>query len=162
MIHTTVRRAVRTLAATSAVALLSLGAAGCGGLLGGGDEKPQPGSEQKQEQNEQPADKKADEGTSKESSSEKSEKDATDKESEGTGGSDKDTGGSDSASGSGKTPSAAGDVTEKDLTAAKERVVEFIKATAKVDGTKACSMVMDPTTKKPFTGKNLTSCAKGF
>ncbi|EWS82974.1 hypothetical protein BF93_06440 [Brachybacterium phenoliresistens] len=55
-------------------------------------------------------------------------------------------------------PAAGGEVTDEDLTAAKEQFVAFVGALGEQDAAKACGFMLDPSTGEPVSDANLETC----
>ena len=128
------RRTGRTITISLSAVALALGASACSG--GGSEQEKEDGQQQ-----EQPAADPAEE---------------TDQQPSDGGGSD---------AGGAEAPAATdggGDVTDEDLTAAADRVVEFLQTLDDSEWEKACSLALDPTTGKPAEGDALTQCAEGM
>lgn len=61
-----------------------------------------------------------------------------------------------------ETTAATGDVTAEDESAAKTRFIEFLTALGDEDYTTACSYMVNPTTKEPFSSGEQSACADGM
>lgn len=59
-------------------------------------------------------------------------------------------------------PAAGGEVTEEDLTAAKESFLGFLNAVGEGDYAAACGFMLDPTTNEPMSGEMQEGCASGL
>lgn len=59
-------------------------------------------------------------------------------------------------------PAAGGEVTEEDLTAAKDQFFGFMTALLDGDYEAACGFAIDPNTGEPISGDMQTSCAEGM
>lgn len=143
------RRTVRGAAAGLGALAVVAGAAACGGLTGGDDEKVD-GDDTAVEE-EQPA---AGEDASEEKVAEEGEEaadegqDAVESEQDSSGEDEEEDG-----------AAAGGEVSDADLDASKQQVLAFFEALGEKDGEAACGFVLDPTTGEPAAGAALTACA---
>lgn len=132
--RTTAHRAGRTAAVGLGGLVLALGAAACTG----GDEEPAapPAAEETAEA--EPTTEPAEEPTSEEPA-------------------DEPTGESSASDGGGDA-----EVSEQDLTVAKERFVSFLQVVDDSDFEGACGFVLDPATGAPLAGAELAACAESL
>lgn len=173
--NTMMRRTVRGTATALGALAIVVGTAGCGSLLGGGDDSRTDDQEQGQEQDGE--DTGEDTSTEDDSTTEDSADDteeSSDDSAEETDDADTDdaAGGStddstddaaddsDDATDDSGTDTAAGDLSDEDLDAASQRFVDFMQVMDDGDGEAACAFFLDPQTDEPVTGKTLEMCGE--
>lgn len=173
--NTMMRRTVRGTATALGALAIVVGTAGCGSLLGGGDDSRTDDQEQGQEQDGEDTgeDTSTEDDSTTEDSADDTE-DSSDDSAEETDDADTDdaAGGStddstddaaddsDDAADDSGTDTAAGDLSDEDLDAASQRFVDFMQVMDDGDGEAACAFFLDPQTDEPVTGKTLEMCGE--
>lgn len=173
--NTMMRRTVRGTATALGALAIVVGTAGCGSLLGGGDDSRTDDQEQGQEQDGEDTgeDTSTEDDSTTEDSADDTE-DSSDDSAEETDDADTDdaAGGStddstddaaddsDDATDDSGTDTAAGDLSDEDLDAASQRFVDFMQVMDDGDGEAACAFFLDPQTDEPVTGKTLEMCGE--
>ena len=173
--NTMMRRTVRGTATALGALAIVVGTAGCGSLLGGGDDSRTDDQEQGQEQDGEDTgeDTSTEDDSTTEDSADDTE-DSSDDSAEETDDADTDdaAGGStddstddaaddlDDATDDSGTDTADGDLSDEDLDAASQRFVDFMQVMDDGDGEAACAFFLDPQTDEPVAGKTLEMCGE--
>ena len=176
--NTMMRRTVRGTATALGALAIVVGTAGCGSLLGGGDDSRTDDQEQGQEQDGEDTgeDTSTEDDSTTEDSADDAQDDSADDSADDTEGSsddsaeetdDADT--DDAADGStddstddaaDDSDDATDDLSDEDLDAASQRFVDFMQVMDDGDGEAACAFFLDPQTDEPVTGKTLEMCGE--